>query len=152
METNLERIRRIMLATTRMDGAYYFFAKTLGLKENTLLLLYALNDGKPHSQKEICTDWQIPKTTVSTVVKELKHRGYVTLSSREGSREKNILLTAEGIAYSEKIMESVYEAERIAMESTLDKYSPEFVDAIDYFSHCIKDEIQKRLTQNRGDK
>ena len=38
MEKNVEEIRRIMLAVTRMDGAYYYFAKKLGIKVNILNL------------------------------------------------------------------------------------------------------------------
>ena len=41
MKHYLKEIRRIMLASVRMDGAYYFFSKRMGIKENILNLLYA---------------------------------------------------------------------------------------------------------------
>ena len=93
MDKNVEMIRRIMLAVTRVDGAYYYFSKKLGMKENVLTLLYALDDGEQHSQKQICQDWLIPKTTLNTSVKELVKYGYVTLKPAEVTSEKTIALT-----------------------------------------------------------
>ena len=112
MEDSYEAIRRLMLAINRIDGSYYFSARKMGVKENTLALLYALDDGRPHSQKQIYEDWLIPKTTVNTVVKELRDAGYVTLLAEEASREKMILLTETGKAYTREILQRVYDAER----------------------------------------
>ena len=147
MEKNVEEIRRIMLAVTRMDGAYYYFAKKLGIKVNILNLLYALDDGKPHSQKQVCQDWLIPKTTVNTNVKELIEEGYLMLYPGEGTREKIIGLTEKGKVYTEKILKVVYEAEETAMASVLEKYSPEFLDAVDYFADRLCSEYDKRLSE-----
>ena len=85
MDENRENVRRLTLAMSRMDGASYYFARKSGLKENLLTLLYALDDGKPHSQKEVCEDWLIPKTTINTIVRELVTQGHVTLLSSEGT-------------------------------------------------------------------
>ena len=68
MEEHVEMIRRLMLAISRVDGAYYYFSKKMGMKVNTLTLLYALDDGKSPSQKQIRQDWLVPKTTLNTNV------------------------------------------------------------------------------------
>lgn len=73
----------------------------MGLKENTLSLLYALDDGAPHTQKQICEEWLIPKTTINTVVKECVANGYVTLAPGEHSHEKLICLTERGKGYAQ---------------------------------------------------
>ena len=44
-------VRRLALVINRMDGAYYLYARQHGVNENALTLLYALDDGEPHSQK-----------------------------------------------------------------------------------------------------
>lgn len=142
MNQYLKEIRRIMLASVRMDGAYYFFAKQQGVKENILNLLYALDDGKPHSQQQICQDWLIPKTTVNTNVKELAAEGYLCLVPGRDKRKKDLVLTEKGMAYTAEIMKKVYAAEQTAIEKTLDKYSSDFIDALDYFSDCICQELQ----------
>mgnify|MGYP005791192813 FL=1 len=147
MEKTLAEIRRLMLATTKTDGAYYLFSRRLGIKENVLVLLYALDDGKPHSQKQICEDWLVPKTTINTNVKELVRAGYVMLYPGAGTREKIIGLTDAGKAYTEQIMRRVYEAEQAAMKRTLQQFSPQFVDAIDFFADCLHNEFQQRLTE-----
>ena len=144
MEKTLAEIRRLMLATTKIDGAYYLFSRRLGIKENVLVLLYALDDGKPHSQKQICEDWLVPKTTINTNVKELVRAGYVMLYPGAGTREKIIGLTDAGKAYTEQIMRRVYEAEQAAMKRTLQQFSPQFVDAIDFFADCLHNEFQQR--------
>ena len=147
MEKTLAEIRRLMLATTKIDGAYYLFSRRLGIKENVLVLLYALDDGKPHSQKQICEDWLVPKTTINTNVKELVRAGYVMLYPGAGTREKIIGLTDAGKAYTEQIMRRVYEAEQAAMKRTIQQFSPQFVDAIDFFADCLHNEFQQRLTE-----
>lgn len=117
----------------------------MGVKENTLALLYALDDGRPHSQKQIYEDWLIPKTTVNTVVKELRDAGYVTLLAEEASREKMILLTETGKAYTREILQRVYDAERAALEATLQDYPPAFVAAFEDFSLHLCSEFEKRI-------
>ena len=121
-------IWRLTDAINRIDGAYYFCAKHMGVKENTLALLFALDDGKPHSQTQIAREWLIPKTTVNTVVKELTQAGYITLVGTERSREKNIVLTQEGQA----------------LDQTLDQYPAEFIDAIEYFAGRLCDAFAER--------
>ena len=62
MADGYDLVRRLGMAAVRMDGAYYMCAKKFGVKENMLDLLYALDDGAPHTQKQICGDWLMPKT------------------------------------------------------------------------------------------
>ena len=145
MDKNVEMIRRIMLAVTRVDGAYYYFSKKLGMKENVLTLLYALDDGEQHSQKQICQDWLIPKTTLNTSVKELVKDGYVTLQPAAGTREKTIALTETGMELAERLMKRVYEAEDAAMAAALARFSPEFVEPMEYFSHCLCREFDQHV-------
>ena len=117
MEAPSVLARRLILAATRMDGAYYYFARHSGVPENQLALFYALSDGKPHSQKEICEDWLIPKTTINTVVKEQVAAGHLTLRAGEG-REKIICLTEAGRAYAEKAISALCAAECAARYSS----------------------------------
>ena len=47
MEDSYEAIRHLMIAINKIDGGYYLCARKLGINENMLALLYALDDGKP---------------------------------------------------------------------------------------------------------
>lgn len=142
---NLKAVRSLMTAMNRMDGAYYLCARKLGMKHTTLTLLYALNDGKPHSQKQICDEWLLPKTTLNTIVTELVKAGYLTLTREEHTREKTIRLTLEGHAYANRMTKTIEEAEQQAVEKALQKFSPEFVDAFGYFADCLYGELQARV-------
>ena len=82
-----EEIRSIMLSTNKIDGVYYLLSRRMGLKANTLALLYALDDGKVHSQKQICEEWLIPKTTLNTIVRECVAEGYIKIG-RASCRER----------------------------------------------------------------
>lgn len=99
-------------ALYKIDGFYAEYAKTSGVKENLLWVLYALNDGNKHSQKEICESWDLPRTTVNTIVKELEEEGYVVLSQIKGEkRELELALTEKGKAYAESLLSELYEIE-----------------------------------------
>ena len=137
MKDNYEKIRRLMLASNQMDGGYYLFARKAGIRENTLALLYALDDGSPHSQKQVCEEWLIPKTTINSIIQELTREGYVTLATAEGTREKTICLTESGQAYASRILEGIYEAEQSALRRTLEQYSDEFISAFECFTRYL---------------
>ena len=96
----------------KIDYFYAEVAKKSGVKPNLMWILYALNDGKSHSQKEISISWDIPITTINTIVKELNDDGYVDLIHIPGKRrEMNIILTEKGKDYSKNILNDIYEME-----------------------------------------
>ncbi len=70
----------------KIDYFYAEVAKKSGVKPNLMWILYALNDGESHSQKEISISWDIPITTINTIVKELNDDGYVDLIHIPGKR------------------------------------------------------------------
>lgn len=133
-------IQTLMLATNKIDGVYYYFARQMGLKENELAFLYALHDGKPHTQKEISEVWIIPKTTLNTVVKECFAKGYIRFGQERG-KEKTLYLTDRGESYADGVLGRIREAENRAMAAALEKFSPEFADAADYFADCLHREF-----------
>ena len=135
-------IRRIMISVNATEGAYYIIAKKSGVKENTLSLLYALDDGKSHSQKEICEEWLIPKTTLNTIVKECIAAGYIFLDADQPGKEKMIRLTPMGQNYAKKILQQIYELEERAMERTLQSFSPEFAQAFEEFTKNLANEAR----------
>lgn len=142
MKDYREEIRRIMVSVNVIDGIYAMGAKKIGIKDNSLSLLYALDDGKPYSQKEICEHWLIPKTTLNTIVKECVNAGYIVLDGIKHTKEKEIRLTDKGQEYAKTILNQVYELERRAMEKTLSSYSPEFVQALEQFTAYLKEEAE----------
>lgn len=96
----------------QIDAIYDEFAKKYKVKANILWILYSLNDGNEHTQKEISENWSIPKTTLNTLIKELEKDKYIELIPIEGEkRELNIKLTLSGKKYADEILNNIYEIE-----------------------------------------
>lgn len=110
-----------------------------------LSLFYTLNDGKPHSQKEISEECLIPRTTINTIVKECVAQGYVLLESDGHKKEKQIVLTEKGRKYAERILKDVYTAEEIAMRKTMEEYSPELIKGLEIFTSHLRDAFHREI-------
>lgn len=113
-----EQIRRLMVAVNQIDILYYSILRKLKIKESTFVLIYALVNGKSYSQKNICDEWGIPKTTLNTTVQECIRKEYITLL-KDGHKEKRIVLTDKGKAYAEKILTPIFRAEEYAIAPLL---------------------------------
>ena len=148
MEKKRDLARRLMLSVNKVDEIYYAIGKSIGVKENTLTLLYALDDGKPHTQKQICSEWLIPKTTINTVVRECALEGYVTLIRRDGTREKQLVLTRRGSEYARDVLSLLYEVEDRAMLKALERAKSEFVEAMELFVRAMEEEARRALGKN----
>ena len=138
-----DSVRRLMVSINRVDGIWYMLARKSGLKINTLSLLFALDDGKARTQKEICEEWIIPKTTINTVVKECVQEGLVQLAPKDNAKEKLVYLTPKGKQYTKNTLELFYQVENAAMAQVLAEYSPQFIQAIEYYAACLKDEVDR---------
>ncbi len=139
-------IRKFVVALNNIDETYCADTLQIGVKDSMLWLLYALDDGEAHSQKELCEKWEFPKTTLNTTIKQAERDGYLTLSPIPGKRrEMTICLTEKGKSYAQQVLYPIYAAEDQAMEETMKRYSVEFVEALDYFSNCMKSALEKQL-------
>lgn len=142
-DPNYLLVRRIMLATNKIDGVYALFGRLHKANENTLAFLYALSDGMPHSQKEICDEWIIPRTTINSIVKNMLADGYVAFCPHEHGKEKALALTPQGQAYADRLFADIYTAEEKAIIETLKAFPPEFVSALEAFGNHLFEEFLK---------
>lgn len=144
MQLNREKIRRLMIAIDQIDEAYYKVLRTLRIKDNAFVLFYAIADGKSYSQKKICDEWSIPRTTLNTIVQEYVQKGYIRLVST-GHKEKEIVLTDAGKAFTEEILTPIFEAEEKAIEPFLKTM---FVEQTEELAKRIKSEFHQIKKQN----
>ena len=98
----------------QIDGVYDAYVKGLKLgSPNLLWILYALNDGKRHSQKQICGDWAIPRSTANTIIKDLESKNYIVLSQIKGERRELLVsLTSRGKEFADGILSDLYKREK----------------------------------------
>lgn len=138
--------RRLILALYNIDEVYYLNEGRKKISDAELSVMYALDDGKPHSQREISQEWLVPKTTVNTIVKRWEKEGLLTQTAIPGKRrEMNIMLTDAGREYAKSFMSFLYKAEDKALKKTLDKYSDEFIEVIEYFGESLKEAFEEEL-------
>ena len=104
-------------ALYHVDAFYDDFAKKSNLAPTLLWILYALNDGSDHTQREICEDWALPKSTVNTIVMDLKAKGFIELTPIKGKRrEMTIVLTDAGKDYADGGRKELYVIEKNVFE------------------------------------
>ena len=141
-----ETVRQLAIAITNIDKTYSANTAKIGSQSTELWLFYALDDGEPHSQKQICDEWGFPRTTLNAIIKKNEAAGYLTLSLIPGKRrEMQICLTENGKAHAKQLLDVVYRAENKAMQETLKLYSAEFISALDCFERFLKLSFEKEL-------
>ena len=125
-------------ALYHVDSFYDEFAKKSNVSSALLWVLYALNDGNSHTQIEISNDWELPKTTVNTVIKEIQQNGYVELIPIKGKRrEMSIVLTKSGKNYADSILSDLYKKEA-EVYKTLRSEEYEVVDLLERIAKKLK--------------
>ena len=140
--------RRLIAATSAADGAYYRWAVQSGVTPHTLDLLYALDDGLPHSQKQICEEWAIPNTTINTVVQACQSAGYITLEPMpDQPRQRQLCLTPAGLAYARQTLEELYIMENQAMAAAAARFGPDFVAAMEFYSAQFRAALAANLSE-----
>ena len=126
-------------AVYRIDGAYAVCSRQAGVSPNLLWLISALNDGKRHTQSQICWDWNYPRTTVNTLVKELEKNGYVVQTRVPGCRrELYVELTKFGKEYASQLLKPVYDLEERLFRIYFSDSDPSFVVELNRFSEAMK--------------
>lgn len=149
MNSQRIKILEFMIAINKLDGLYYAIAKELGIHENEFVLLYALSNGKPQTQRQICDDWNVPRTTINSVTKKFANLGYIELIPT-GRKEKELHLTESGRTYLDGIFADVFEAEGSAFQTTLEPSAEpvtqailSFVDSLELTLNQLKMEKEK---------
>lgn len=143
MEDIRKKALLLNLIDYRVDQLYYDYEYKHNIKDSELCLMYALGDGMSHSQKQICTDWHIPKTTLNTIIKQWEKQGYLTLCQIPGKRrELNITLTQRGMDFITPFIKDIYNTQETALENTLNQY-PEFLDAFQYYEEQLRQSFKQ---------
>lgn len=125
-------------ALYHIDSFYDEFAKQSNVSSALLWVLYALNDGKQHTQIEISIDWELPKTTVNTVIKEIEQIGYVELVPIKGKRrEMSIVLTESGKNFADKVLSDLYKKEA-EVYKRLKTNDLEIINVLEKIEKCLK--------------
>lgn len=139
-----EKVKYLLRILTNIDIQYIKTVRRMGYKANMFWLLYSLDNNEPMSQKKICEDWNMAKTTLNTIVKECEQSGYITFETIKGQRrEKVIVLTEAGKKYTKQILNKVYKAEDEAFYAM--KNGDELIKLAEEFHDNLKEAFNNHL-------
>lgn len=144
MNDKREKVKYLLRILNNIDIQYIRTVRQMGYKANMFWLLYSLDNNEPMSQKKICEDWNMAKTTLNTLVKECEQSGYITFEAIKGQRrEKAIILTESGKKYTKQIMNKMYKAEEEAFYSM--ENGDEFIKLAEEFLNNLKTSFKKHI-------
>ena len=113
--SEIDRYYQLWYEVTQL---YVKWAKQQGSTYNAILVLRTILCNRENcTAKVICEKRGLPKQTVSTILKDFEDKGYITFSDySEDKRSKVISFTEKGLAYAEKINDSLYEQDYKVVE------------------------------------
>lgn len=141
MKKELQEARRLMMSIDRIDEVYYSAQKNSGMKDSLFVLMYALSDGTTQTQKQICEDWHIPRSTLNTTVLEQVREGNVELVA-DGHKHKQILLTHKGRAFIKTKLAPLFSAEKDAASSMDVEH---LAEELDRFAAHLEEHFRKQV-------
>ena len=99
----------------QMDECYHAYARSQGLSDAALWLLYCLNESGPCTQRELCAAWSYPPQTINSALKNLEQAGYLRLESAPDNRKnKEIRVTPAGEELLRRTADPVFAVEERA--------------------------------------
>ena len=87
-----EQLSELNKMSKRSVALYHKFANSIGISDSSLGVLYALAEGAPCSQYDLCNKWAIPKQTVNTALASLQNKGFITLSRLAEQEKRKVFL------------------------------------------------------------
>ena len=138
--------RKIWEVWGRAHGMYSSWAAYKNINYYLLFVLYALEGQEAMTQKKICTYTGLAKQTVNSVIRSLKEKGYIELvPGLADGREKQVVLTEKGIAYSSGILTPLRELEHRVYQIMGSGQVQQMVDQITLFNTVLEKEMEKDM-------
>ena len=111
-----------------------------------LFVLYALEGQEEMTQKKICICTGLTKQTVNSVIRSLKEKGYIELvPGPQDRREKRIIVTEKGAAYSNELITPLQELEHRVYQIMGSDRVQQMIDDITLFNHVLEKEMEKEM-------
>lgn len=138
-------IRRLVDATNVIDHTYLVKGRSMAVKPNIVVLMYALANDETLSQSKLHNNWLLPLSTINTIVTECRNAGYITLEPIPGKRRECYLrFTERGKEFAELILSEIHAAEEEAMHATVERFSPEFIEALEYYAEKFRQALKQK--------
>ena len=91
-----ELIRKINKSQALLDSIYEEVAEEYGMTFNALMVIYIMAEENDVTQKVICDELYLPKSTVHSIVNDFMKKELLGFSDKKIGKKKVLTLTPEG--------------------------------------------------------
>ena len=105
-------IKKINRSQALLDSMYQTIAEKHGLTFNSLMVMYILSEETDVTQKIICDEMYLPKSTVHSIVLDFMKKGLLAFSDKKIGKEKVLVLTEEGDSFAGTVMKEISKEEK----------------------------------------
>ena len=142
-------IKKLVNATNIIDKTYAVKGRSMAVKPNIVVLFYAIANSENLSQRQLRDEWMLPLSTINTITTECRNAGYITLEPIPGKRRECYLrFTEKGEQFADMVLSEIHHAEEIALQATLQHYSPDFIEALDHYAKTFQQALSKEKSRD----
>ena len=133
-----------------LDNLYHNYAKSCGLSDSTLWILYSIYEDKEiHTQKDLCESWSYSKQTVNSSMKNLIANGYIKLTAlSENRKNKQKVLTESGEELVQRFIAPLMNAEQNAFSRLSSDEQNKFLKLTKKHVDLLQAEIFNLISDN----
>ena len=138
-----ELIKEVNIYSCKVNLLYGEWAKRKGLSLYSMMVLDAVAQSQPCTQKQISEEWLLPKQTVHAVIKEMQAKGVVRLLPGRNQKEKLVSFTDSGMFTYQKMMVSASQLEERIVEKIGDNECLAALQALRSFAEIFEEELEE---------
>lgn len=140
----IQKQKELCSIFSRINILYRKLAKKYNISYNEMMILYILKEKVPCTQKNIVYDWELPKQTVNTIIKNLEKKGFINFEFTTNQKEKIIHLTESGREFVIGIIEDVENMERTAYDKIGEEKCSIVLDIVKEYYKYLEEEFDKK--------
>lgn len=126
---------------SRINILYRKLAKKYDISYNEMMILYILKQKVPCTQKDIVVDWELPKQTVNTIIKNFEKKGFIEFDCSQNTKQKIIYLTGEGLKFVSDIINDIEKMEQAAYEKVGEEKCTKVLEIIEEYYRYLEIEF-----------
>ena len=126
-----ETMKKLNSLYKEVDAAYMRIAAENGLSFNALMMLYLVQEDEKLTQKKVCGELYLPKSSVHSILADLRKRGLLMLTGGDNKKEKYIIASPEGQTLIRKIVEETDRIESGALLAVSEREMTGFLKTAD---------------------
>lgn len=128
------------------NGIYHKIAVALNLSDTVFCILYTLTENDhPLDQRQLCTEWNLPKQTVNSAVAGLVRKGLVYLTPGRG-HSKYVCLTDEGKRIAKIKIDPIRRMECRALQQMEPDERHQFLDLMSRYTQLLRTEATETIS------